>query len=85
MIRPCDHCDVLYDDATRFTICPHWPFISAEDATRKDRAVALLGKNVVWAATGEPARITSVGRDGFVTVGGYQHGQFNPDLFTLVE
>lgn len=86
MERICETCAASYDDAICSTICPHRPWLTETDQQRKDRAVALLGKDLHWAhlPDGPTVRITSIAWNGMVTLHGWT-GEFAPHLFTVIE
>jgi hypothetical protein len=88
MNRFCAECQLSYDDARCSTICPHEAFITAAEALRKDRAGAMLHKDLRWqgSKTGTVVRIQSVTSQGFVTLAGYPaHHLYNPNLFEVIE
>ena len=84
MIIRCEVCDDEYDDAERDTGCPHKRFLSVEDQTRKDAAIALIvaGKPVCFAhqPDGPTHRVQSVNFIGMVTLDDMT-GEFAPHLF----
>lgn len=87
MTKTCLACGVTYDDAVASTICPHQRFLSDKEGVRKDRALAMLGKNVRWAHDVNRnlglIRVTSVNAIGMVTITD-NPGFFSPDLFVVV-
>ena len=86
MNRICDVCHKEYDDAERFTFCPHERFMSKAEAAQKDKGIALIGHNVRFAHTEGPPyyRVQSCGRTGMVTLDGFV-GEFAPHLFVIEE
>lgn len=85
MERYCNKCRNRYDDAERWTTCPHAVLMSAEDLERKDAAIVLLGKRVLFShqVEGAPFRVLSCGWNGMVTVEGFV-GEFAPHLFRVI-
>lgn len=81
----CEKCFRIYDDAKRWTFCPHDEFLSADDSDQKDLGLSLIGKDVWFAhmQQGTPHRIQSVGLTGMVTISGMV-GEFAPHLFVVV-
>lgn len=86
MLRECEECHARYDDARRWTICPHDSFISDESAKRKDIAFSLIGKDIFWIhlPDGNPERVQSIDANGMVTLKGWA-GAFSPTLFLTKE
>lgn len=77
MQTTCQTCGVDYDDAVCLTTCPHVRFISDEACRRKDRAIRLLGKEVLLPAV--TGRVTSVNAVGMIRLEGIT-GEFDPTL-----
>lgn len=84
MQRTCQICRADYDDAIQWTFCPHERFISEEDLERKELALSLIGKDLVWnhEPDGAIVRIQSIGHNGMVTLAGWP-GEFAPHLFQI--
>jgi hypothetical protein len=84
MIRTCESCQAVYDDAERYTYCPHDRFMSAEDLEQKKAGIALIGKQIHFAhQPGGPLyRVRSVGWNGMVTIDNMV-GEFAPHLFVV--
>ena len=85
MFVRCDKCGTNYDDADRFTFCPHELIMSADDLVQKKQALELIGRTVRFAhqPNGPDRRIISVAWNGMVTVDGMD-GVFAPHLFVKV-
>jgi hypothetical protein len=85
MNRQCEDCKVRYDDARQVTYCPHAEFLTPGQAARKDAAMKLLGKKVVFwhrpAGVG-PAIVDSIDFEGMVSIKGWS-GMFHPELFVV--
>ena len=79
----CEECGSAYDDARCSTLCPHEAFLTEQQAARKDRAMAMLGKDLQFtngAPSPTPIRILAVHGDGFVTLRDFPfHHRYNPD------
>lgn len=84
MLVICADCKRPYDDAVRWTFCPHERFLTQLQAEQKDLAITLLGKRVrfLHEPQGESYRVTRVGMDGLVSLEGLI-GYFSPRLFVL--
>lgn len=85
MITICRDCNASYDDARMWTICPHEPFLTVEQALQKDLAAKLIGKRIRFAhqSEAETHLITSILWDGMVTLDDLP-GEFAPHLFAMV-
>lgn len=87
MIVRCRECDEVYDDAIRWTICPHERFISDEDVARKAEGARYLGRLVRFVSEGpevEPRRVFAMGATGRLSLEGLP-GEFPPDLLVVVD
>ncbi len=89
MIVTCRKCGKSFDDACRFTYCPHRLFLTRDEAEQKDLGLKLLmdGKPVRFAhqrESGPSYRINACGRMGMLTLEGLA-GEFAPHLFVQVE
>lgn len=89
-MRTCDDCGSAYDDARCTTICPHEPFLSVDQAERKDRANELLGRDLWfperagWRGDAAPPyRIQSIAWDGMVSLAGRPGSYFEPRMFLV--
>jgi hypothetical protein len=85
----CEQCDTAYDDARRWTICPHEELLPTPLMDRKIAALELLGKRVRFAHqrpsdAPEGYRVQSVNWSGLVSIEGFS-GLFAPHLFVVVE
>ena len=82
----CDKCHKWYNDAARWTYCPHDEFMSDEQLTRKDLAISLMGKDLYFAhmLRGETFRIQTVTWEGMVTINNVP-GEFAPGLFVVAK
>lgn len=91
MMTTCGSCGRSYDDATRWTYCPHERFISAELAAQKDLAFSLMGKDVRFAHESPESytahRVQSINHSGMVTLhpDSGMVGEFAPHLFVVLE
>jgi hypothetical protein len=91
MIVTCNDCGKHFDDAERWTCCPHEPFMSADDLAQKDLALSLIGKEIRFAhmPNGPYYRVQSVNYIGMVTIaranGDTMGGEFAPHLFVVQE
>ena len=99
MIRTCDDCHSVYDDARQVTLCPHDKLMSDADMDRKIRAIDLMnrsqGRYVKFVDGYEfhPSfqqskdgryQIMAIGWDGMVTLVGVDW-DFPPGLFEVVD
>lgn len=98
MIRTCDDCQAVYDDALRLTYCPHDKLMSDSDMDRKIIAIGLLnqssGKRVKFVDGFEfhpdfPVQpdgylIQSMNWCGMISLEGID-GEFPPKLFEVIE
>ncbi len=84
MQTTCLKCRKRYDDADRLTYCPHDLIMPRADLEQKKLALALHGKDIVFAhLPDEPARrIQSISWNGMVTVTGMP-GEFAPHIFRV--
>lgn len=81
MTVTCPTCGTSYDDAERWTICPHDRLMAPAQQAQKDLALSLFGKDLMFASgLGGVVRVQSVGWDGMVTLYGWS-GEFAPHLF----
>lgn len=83
MFVRCHDCGSDYDDAERWTFCPHEVLMSAEDFQQKDKGIDLLGKFVRFnhQPDGPIYSVQSCGWNGMITLDGLP-GDFAPHLFT---
>jgi hypothetical protein len=76
----------VYDDAERFTICPHSPiFADPQDLERKKLGISLLGKTIRCAHqvdVGPDRRVHTLHWNGMVEIDGLV-GEFAPHLFVV--
>jgi hypothetical protein len=82
----CPSCGKQYDDAERFTFCPHDLIMPASELAQKDLALSLMGKPLAFAHRPEgvgPLKIQSVSYCGMVTLEGWP-GEFAPHLFVVL-
>lgn len=85
MLITCEKCQLPFDDAVCWTVCPHERFISPENAAQKDAGMKLLGKRVRFAHMKEAAGfVNSMGHDGMVTLETLS-GEFAPHVFVVME
>lgn len=84
MTVTCSDCRKRYDDAERFTFCPHERFMSEDMLARKVAGLALLGKRVTFnhMPDAEGWRVSSCGWDGSLSLEGLA-GEFAPHLFLV--
>ena len=82
----CDKCHKRYDDAKKWTICPHEQFLSDTQFARKDLAISLIGKDLYFAhrQEGEMFHISTVTWEGMVTLDNLP-GEFTPGLFVVAK
>lgn len=82
----CGKCGISYDDARRFTFCPHNSFMTEAELGQKDAGIALVGKTIRFAhePDGPDRRVQSVGFTGMVTLHDMT-GEFAPHLFVVVD
>lgn len=85
MMMKCKSCGEMYDDARRFTFCPHDEFISEDIAARKDRACELAGKKLRFRSSRTRCEISAVASNGMVMLKGWSYALFSPDLFEVVD
>lgn len=84
MLVNCEKCRLSYDDAERWTYCPHDRFISIEDLERKKAALDLIGRQVCFAhqPKGPAHFVQAVKFDGMITLADMA-GEFAPHLFVM--
>lgn len=72
MIRTCDECGEAYDDARRWTICPHRDLLPEQDMNRKIKAIEIFDSRKSYRVKGTQivGEITSVDAVGMVTLQG---------------
>lgn len=81
----CQKCHKKYDDAERWTICPHKLLMPMEHLKQKDLAISLLGKPVRFVHMPEENEtycVQSVTWQGMVTIDKLS-GEFAPELFVV--
>lgn len=84
----CRHCQLSYDDAERFTFCPHDRLKPLDDQQRHELALSLMSEGLAvrfnhQATTGPDHRITAVALSGMVSLHDLP-GEFDPGLFVQV-
>ena len=87
MQTTCLICQLSYDDADCYTICPHEPLMSLAQREQKKLAISLLGKDLRFhhmTPQNPTYRIISINYEGMVNLDGMA-GQFAPNLFIIVE
>lgn len=82
----CENCNHKYDDAYRWTICPHNLLMPIEDLRRKDLAIKLIGRKVRFHHEKNDVfhRVTAVNYIGMISIEGFV-GEFDPSLFKIVD
>ena len=87
MIVTCNDCDRTYDDARRWTTCPHDPLMSDHDLEQKDAGIALAIAGTVrfnHMTDADVMHVQSCGWNGMVTLRELP-GEFAPHLFVVVK
>lgn len=84
----CNDCGRLYDDADRWTLCPHELLMPIEDLNRKKLALSLLEKPLRFKAgdlhAATPLRIESVSWNGYISFHGHAD-EYDPIFFEICE
>jgi len=83
----CRDCLRVYDDAERWTYCPHERFMSVETLKQKDLGLSLLGKWVRFRHQKPDSSlflVMAVNWEGMVSLN-EMAGEFHPDLFVPID
>lgn len=86
MIVKCEYCFLTYDDAQKFTFCPHDYLMPLEDLERKKLAIKLLSRRVKFHHEPDSVshKIQSITYKGMIILEDLV-GEFSPYLFKIVD